>query len=66
MPLGCPFENNVNWSYRVTLLPPGAFGQSSARYFVQARGPGNLDQEHMPSREPGYNRYSAATLDKWR
>src|SRR3546814_13864563 len=41
------FENNVNWSYQVTNLKPTAFGQSSARYFVQTRGPGNLDQEHM-------------------
>ncbi|EJM76994.1 TonB-dependent receptor plug domain-containing protein [Pseudomonas sp. GM55] len=51
------FENNVNWSYQVTNLSPGAFGQSSARYFVKTRGPGNLDQEHMRSRELGYNGY---------
>ncbi|VVM62265.1 Colicin I receptor [Pseudomonas fluorescens] len=51
------FENNVNWSYRVTNLKPGAYGQSSARYFVRTRGPGNLDQEHMRSRELGYNGY---------
>ncbi|MCW8275605.1 TonB-dependent receptor [Pseudomonas sp. PCH199] len=53
------FENSVNWSYRVTNLQPGAYGQSSARYFVKTRGPGNLDQEHMRSRELGYNGYFA-------
>ena len=51
------FENNVNWSYQVTNLQPAAFGQQSARYFVQTRGPGNLEQEHMRSRELGYNGY---------
>ncbi|ANI56002.1 TonB-dependent receptor plug domain-containing protein [Pseudomonas sp. DR 5-09] len=49
------FENNVNWSYQVTNLRPAAYGQSSARYFVKTRGPGDLDQEHMRSRELGYN-----------
>ena len=49
------FENNVNWSYRVTNLQPAAYGQSSARYFVRTRGPGDLEQEHMRSRELGYN-----------
>jgi iron complex outermembrane receptor protein len=53
------FENNVNWSYQVTNLRPAAFGQSSARYFVRTRGPGNLEQEHMRSRELGYNGYFA-------
>lgn len=53
------FENNVNWSYRVTKLQPAAYGQSSARYFVRTRGPGDLDQEHMRSRELGYNGYFA-------
>jgi len=53
------FENNVNWSYQVTRLQPGAYGQSSARYFVKTRGPGDLDQEHMRSRELGYNGYFA-------
>ncbi|MCX4221552.1 MULTISPECIES: TonB-dependent siderophore receptor [unclassified Pseudomonas] len=51
------FENNVNWSYQVTNLRPAAYGQSSARYFVKTRGPGDLDQEHMRSRELGYNGY---------
>ncbi|WP_460141108.1 TonB-dependent receptor plug domain-containing protein [Pseudomonas sp. S2_E01] len=51
------FENNVNWSYRVTNLQPAAFGQSSARYFVRTRGPGDLDKERMRSREVGYNGY---------
>ena len=53
------FENNVNWRYRVTHLPPAAYGRSSARYFVQTRGPGNLDQENRRSREPGYNGFFA-------
>lgn len=51
------FENNVNWSYRVDNLSPGAFGQRSAEYFVKTRGPGDLDQERMRSRELGYNGY---------
>ena len=51
------FENNVNWSYRVTGLSSPVYGQSSAQYFVRTRGPGNLDQEHMRSRELGYNGY---------
>jgi outer membrane cobalamin receptor len=33
------------------------YDQSSARYFVKTRGPGDLDQEHMRSRELGYNGY---------
>ncbi len=49
------FEDNVNWSYQVTGLRPAAYGQSSARYFVRTRGPGDLEQEHMRSREVGYN-----------
>lgn len=53
------FENNVNWSYRVTKLQPAAYGQNSARYFVRTRGPGDLEQEHMRSRELGYNGYFA-------
>ncbi|WP_426233926.1 TonB-dependent receptor plug domain-containing protein [Pseudomonas sp. TWP3-2] len=53
------FENNVNWSYQVTKLRPSAYGQNSARYFVKTRGPGDLDQEHMRSRELGYNGYFA-------
>lgn len=38
-------------------LNPPAFGQGSAEYFVKTRGPGNLDQERMRSRELGYNGY---------
>ena len=53
------FENNVNWSYRVNNLTPGAFGQRSAQYFVKTRGPGDLEQERMRSRELGYNGYFA-------
>lgn len=56
------FENSVDWSYQVTHLRPQAYGQSSARYFVRTRGPGDLDQEHMRSRELGYNGYFA----EWR
>ncbi|WLI11173.1 MULTISPECIES: TonB-dependent siderophore receptor [Pseudomonas] len=51
------FENSVNWSYQVTNLHPSAYGQSSARYFVRTRGPGDLEQERMRSRELGYNGY---------
>jgi iron complex outermembrane receptor protein len=53
------FENNVNWSYQVKNLRPSAYGQTSARYFVKTRGPGDLEQEHMRSRELGYNGYFA-------
>ncbi|MCP1441038.1 iron complex outermembrane receptor protein [Pseudomonas sp. GGS8] len=51
------FENSVNWSYQVTNLHPSAYGQTSARYFVRTRGPGDLEQERMRSRELGYNGY---------
>ena len=51
------FENNVNWSYRVDNLSQPVFGRSSGEYFVKTRGPGNLDQERMRSRELGYNGY---------
>ncbi|MHC6226480.1 TonB-dependent receptor plug domain-containing protein [Pseudomonas sp. X10] len=54
------FENNVNWSYRVNNLSPTAFGQQHGEYFVKTRGPGNLDQERMRSRELGYNGYFSA------
>ncbi|MFB4393706.1 MULTISPECIES: TonB-dependent receptor plug domain-containing protein [unclassified Pseudomonas] len=53
------FENNVNWSYTVRNLTPSAFGQRNGEYFVKTRGPGNLDQERMRSRELGYNGYFA-------
>ncbi|KAF1010932.1 MAG: Colicin I receptor [Pseudomonas fluorescens] len=53
------FENNVNWSYRVTNLSSPAYGQNSGQYFVVTRGPGNLDKELMRSRELGYNGYFA-------
>lgn len=51
------FENNVNWSYTVKNLMPYAFGQQHGEYFVKTRGPGDLEQEHMRSRELGYNGY---------
>ncbi|KAF1032111.1 MAG: Colicin I receptor [Pseudomonas sp.] len=53
------FENNVNWSYRVTNLSSPAYGQTSGEYFVKTRGPGNLDKELMRSRELGYNGFFA-------
>ncbi|MDF0733229.1 TonB-dependent receptor [Pseudomonas entomophila] len=53
------FENNINWSYTVKNLTPTAFGQQHGEYFVKTRGPGNLDQERMRSRELGYNGYFA-------
>ncbi|MEW9903027.1 TonB-dependent receptor plug domain-containing protein [Pseudomonas putida] len=49
------FENNVNWSYTVDNLTPNYYGFSSGEYFVKTRGPGNLEQERMRSRELGYN-----------
>ena len=53
------FENNVNWSYRVTNLSSPTYGQNSGQYFVATRGPGNLDKELMKSRELGYNGFFA-------
>ncbi|WP_226477588.1 TonB-dependent receptor [Pseudomonas sp. MWU16-30323] len=53
------FENNVNWSYRVTNLSSPAYGQNSGQYFVVTRGPGNLNKELMRSRELGYNGFFA-------
>ncbi|WP_448652225.1 TonB-dependent receptor plug domain-containing protein [Pseudomonas fluorescens] len=53
------FENNVNWSYRVTNLSSPTYGQNSGQYFVVTRGPGNLDKELMRSRELGYNGFFA-------
>lgn len=49
------FENHADWQYAVRDLTPAALGQSEARYFASARGPGNLEQEHMRSRELGYH-----------
>ncbi|WP_017902711.1 TonB-dependent receptor plug domain-containing protein [Pseudomonas asplenii] len=51
------FENNVNWSYRVTNLDSPTYGRNSGQYFVKTRGPGDLDKELMRSRELGYNGY---------
>ncbi|MBS7673257.1 TonB-dependent receptor, partial [Vibrio cholerae] len=53
------FENNVNWSYRVTNLSSPTYGQNARQYFVVTRGPGNLDKELMRSRELGYNGFFA-------
>jgi len=53
------FENHANWQYSVRDLQPAALGQSQARYFASARGPGNLEQERMRSREIGYNGFFA-------
>nr|WP_256254700.1 TonB-dependent receptor [Pseudomonas agarici] len=53
------FENNVNWSYRVTNFDSPTYGQTSGQYFVKTRGPGNLDKERMRSRELGYNGFFA-------
>ncbi|WP_318652111.1 TonB-dependent receptor [Pseudomonas sp. PDM14] len=49
------YENNVDWRYRITNLTPTINGNSSAYFFTHARGPGDLDQEIMRSRELGYN-----------
>lgn len=49
------FENNVNWSYTVNNLSPYQPGLGRGEYFVKTRGPGDLDQERMRSRELGYN-----------
>ncbi|WP_201176296.1 TonB-dependent receptor plug domain-containing protein [Pseudomonas sp. S31] len=49
------FENNVNWSYTVKNLTPNLYGLRDGQYFVKTRGPGDLEQERMRSRELGYN-----------
>ncbi|MBV2133046.1 TonB-dependent receptor [Pseudomonas sp. MAP12] len=49
------FENHADWQYRVRDLRPSALGQSEALYFASARGPGDLEQERMRSRELGYH-----------
>lgn len=49
------FENNVNWSYTVGNLTPNVLGLRDGQYFVKTRGPGDLEQERMRSRELGYN-----------
>jgi len=49
------FENNINWSYTVKNLTSNRFGEPHGEYFVKTRGPGDLDQERMRSRELGYN-----------
>ena len=49
------FENNVNWSYTVNNLTPNVYGLQHGEYFVKTRGPGDLEQERMRSRELGYN-----------
>jgi iron complex outermembrane receptor protein len=36
---------------------PQPYGLQDGEYFVKTRGPGNLDQERMRSRELGYNGY---------
>ncbi|MNZ35349.1 Vitamin B12 transporter BtuB precursor [compost metagenome] len=53
------FENHADWQYPVRDLHPAALGQSQARYFASAHGPGNLEQERMRSRELGYNGHFA-------
>lgn len=53
------FENDADWGYRVRDLRPAALGQGEAWYFAHARGRGDLEQEHMRSRELGYNGHFA-------
>jgi len=47
------YENNVNWTYQISNLSGPVSGDQ--RYYATAIGPGNLKQEHMRSRELGYN-----------
>lgn len=54
------FENDAHWRYRISDLRPAAIGQREALYFASARGPGDLEQERMRSRELGYNGHFAA------
>lgn len=53
------FENDAQWSYRVRDLRPAALGRSEAWYFAHAQGSGDLEQEHIRSRELGYNGHFA-------
>ncbi|WP_455233630.1 TonB-dependent receptor plug domain-containing protein [Geopseudomonas aromaticivorans] len=49
------FENDADWSYSVRDLRPTVAGQSEALFFMTAQGTGDLNQEHIRSREVGYN-----------
>ncbi|MET1077312.1 MAG: TonB-dependent receptor [Pseudomonas sp.] len=51
------FENQADWRYQVSNLSPVPQGHSGATFFMRARGPGDLEQELMRSRELGYNGY---------
>ncbi|MCW2292930.1 iron complex outermembrane receptor protein [Pseudomonas sp. BIGb0408] len=49
------YENNVDWRYRIRGLQPQPFGQRDAYYFINAKGPRDLEQEVIRSHELGYN-----------
>ncbi|SDX71584.1 iron complex outermembrane recepter protein [Pseudomonas kuykendallii] len=48
-------ENNLDLRYEVSNLSPSVNGQNSAYYFSRVTGTGGLKEEHMRSRELGYN-----------
>lgn len=49
------FENNVEWQYTARNLSPSLFGMTTFQVPQQPRlAPGNLDEEHIRSREFGY------------
>jgi iron complex outermembrane receptor protein len=48
-------ENNLDLRYLVSNLSQPVYGQSSAYYFSRVTGSGGLQEEHMRSRELGYN-----------
>ncbi|MEH6388659.1 TonB-dependent receptor plug domain-containing protein [Pseudomonas profundi] len=50
------YENHASWTYRPTNM--NGASTLSRTYYAHAKGPGNLEQEHMRSAELGYNGYS--------
>lgn len=53
------FENNADWQYQVQDLRPSIGQSSSANFFMNAQGSGNLQQEKMRAVELGYNGHFA-------
>lgn len=49
------FEEAANWQMQVRDLQPAVLGRTSAPLFLTSQSSGNLRQEHIVSRELGYN-----------
>ncbi|WP_081798228.1 TonB-dependent receptor [Pseudomonas sp. RL] len=53
------FEESADWRMRVRNLQPAVLGQGSAYLFLSSHAQGGLRQEHIVSRELGYNGHFA-------